>query len=227
MKKINSIMTALALALIGTTAHASTFVEPMDCTGCDQAPVSAGVTANPFSLALAINAFQNGAMPTIGELAGTWRNVGKATVPGQPDASVRDGYDITGIKNSDGSPQISLQIQKGGNTGNTDFVGNPITAPDSVTLLGLGTISAAQGPNELTFNGGKQEACFAQYSYGTSTGTALKSYSNYECRLVANNAKKMICTNTGIVDPSEAANMVAADKAWSGKVSAYYAFIKN
>ena len=227
MKKMNSIMTALGLALIGSTAHASAFVEPMDCTGCDQAPVSAGVTANPFSLALAMSAFQNGAMPTIGELAGTWRNVGKATVPGQPDPSVQEGYDVAGIKNGDGSPQISLQIQMGGNTGNTDFVGNPITAPDSVTLLGLGVKAANQGPNELTFNDKEQEACFAQYLYNSTTHTVLKSHSNYECRLVSNNAKKMICTTTGIIDPSEAASTGPADNAWNGKVFAYYAFIKN
>ena len=226
MKNIKSIVATLALGLTfaGSAAHASSFIENTDCNGCDQAPVPAGLTENPFSLEFAMSAFSKGAEPVISELAGTWINVGTATVAGQPDPKIKSEYDDNGVKNEDQSLRRSLHFQLGGNTGKTDFAGDPITAPDSVTLLNLGVKDGNQGPNELILSDRAQEACFAQYQY--RDGSQIKSHSNYECRLLQANSKKMICSVTLILDSSDAP-FASEDSAWNGKVEEYLAYVKQ
>ncbi len=193
--------------------------------GCNGAPVAAN-SSDGFSLSLAKMLFHSGVEPTVTQVAGQWKLVGEANVPGEPDSTLSNAYDPNGLKNSDGSPSLSLSIQLGRETGQTNFSGRPYTTA-SVTILNMGRKTSDQGPNVLTLNNDAREACFAQYSY---IGNSLAdSHFNYECRLLDTDSQKMVCALSFYFDPSDdvMGKIDPADQAWSGRVWFYQAYVKE
>ncbi len=193
--------------------------------GCNGAPVAAN-SSDGFSLGLAKMLFHSGVEPTVMQLAGQWKLVGEAIVPGEPDSTGSNAYNPNGLKNSDGSPMGSLSIQSGRETGQSNFSGRPYTTAPSVTILGLGDKTADQGPNVLTLNNDAREACFAQYAYNSNDDSLMSSHYNYECRLLDTDLQKMVCAMSLYADPSDG-KINPADQAWSGRVLSYSAYVKE
>ncbi len=230
--KSSKILVLFAALCLPAVCHASgadsqfTSDVTLSCgDGCNGAPVAAN-SSDGFSLGLAKMLFHSGVEPTVTQLAGQWKLVGEALVPDEPDTTVSNAYSPNGLKNSDGSAKGELSIQSGRETGQTNFSGRPYTTAPSVTILGLGNKTADQGPNVLTLNNDAREACFAQYAYNSNDSSLTNSHFNYECRLLDTDSQKMVCAVSLYADPSDG-KLNPADKAWSGRVWLYCAYIKE
>ena len=218
--KLTNLCLLIAALCLPTLAHAARACND----GCDGAPVAVNPSAE-FSLNLAEALFHEGVQPQLRQLVGNWKFVGIVNVPGNPTESYSPNeYNQKGIKNSDGSPEFSLQIRSNIGSGQTNFAGETVVIP-SVEILGLGEKSANQGPNEVTLNNGSHAACFAQYAYDDAALT--KSHYNYKCRLLRMDSNKMVCSLSFFLAPSDDGQVISGVQAWSGQVWEYFAFVKE
>jgi hypothetical protein len=211
----------LLLSALSTLATVSAYA---DCSsGCNQqSPVPVNVDSDGFSLQEAQSLYLQGVVPTQAQLQGTWMQVGTATLPNEPDPSMHDVYNSSGITNTDGSSTDQLQFQALG-AGQKDFAGKPMPEVFSVTMENLGSRAGQQGPNkvDLTSHG----ACFAKYGYD-QYGSLLKSHENSSCLLLKQDSSKLLCAVTLVIDPSEATAIAPAITSWNGKIEFYQAYVK-
>ena len=198
-----------------------------DFVGCPTPPCSGApnpvTNGTGFSRQIAQSAYANGSMPQI-SLAGDWKMVGAVSAQDAYDLdghAIQPGYNLDGFKNADGSLSALLGIQMGGATGETDFAGNPIINPSTVTLYNLGKSDLNQGPNELMFDLSAKAACFAQYAFNNGESLS-KSHYNYQCRMVRNAPNKLICEIRLFLAAGEDSN----DKRFDRQLVAYFAFMK-
>ena len=136
---------------------------------------------------------------------GIWYQVGTVKLPGYPDTSKPDGYDLNGVKNPDGSASTSLLFSQ-----RETFDGGVQLA---VNLSGLGMSSNQQGPTDVRFDSG---VCFAQWAYPATAG-----YYDYTCRQMAGNPSRMICAMTVHLSNPDPNSIWTA---YNGRVVYYSAF---
>lgn len=148
---------------------------PAPCRGmCASDPRPSG-----FSFETAAAEFGIGTSPKIGQLYGSWIQVGMAELPGFPDASFPDQYDPSGIKNADGSIKgLVFAVMTGSSS----------KALDSVIITNIGANGASQGPYQvLSLSGG---IAFPQWP---SSGSAGGAHYDSLCRMVAAGGGELLC----------------------------------